>query len=597
MKKFFTLFALMFFAIPCSFSQIAIKGHAYGWDAKPMPKANMTLYSLPKQSTPIPIGEDGSFAFSVPKPEGYQLYVTGVNHEDMSMPLIITATTPVELNLQLAATTPNKPHQDSVWVVQNAIGKPKRTLMTKQADGTYKAQIETSAKVYAYQIEGFVERLLGMNETETFPLLVTGTQYDKLGYLSIPRNAIIGSRYISQIEVTQSPFDLVFDPQKVFKEGTKAIVTSTPAQVASFGSISTQVDELSNEVGAMSKANFEQTSKLKMPQDSTLFMTISKPFGDKIDTIREIYEAKIHSETNPMLKEWMLLELFSKIGSYSRDSTLVPQFIEGLSSNSPLLSAYFLLNRRSEEYQFGFFPDMFYRNEEGFQQFIDRILAGNEYPLIKTSLVYGISSDAFWRLENGVKDESIEEVKVHRDKLRARFQKYYNILQSQYGDTELAKRAKLQWDNNRNIQIGKPLPAFSLEDIEHENTFFTDEQFRGKVLLVQFWGTWCGPCVEEIPHIQSIYEKYHDQGLEILSIAAQETKENIAKFRSTKFSMPWHHSLLKNSTIDKAVSSLFEITGYPTLILIDRDGRIISRQGSIEGQDFEDKISEACTNK
>jgi len=114
-------------------------------------------------------------------------------------------------------------------------------------------------------------------------------------------------------------------------------------------------------------------------------------------------------------------------------------------------------------------------------------------------------------------------------------------------------------------------------------------QYRGKVLLIDCWATWCGPCIKSMPHIGEVYKKFHPKGLEILGISydKDETK--------------WRNFLKKNEYIvwDQASSlqewkcpsaKVFSVTSIPATILIDRNGVIVARD--LKGAELEAKIAE-----
>jgi thiol-disulfide isomerase/thioredoxin len=112
---------------------------------------------------------------------------------------------------------------------------------------------------------------------------------------------------------------------------------------------------------------------------------------------------------------------------------------------------------------------------------------------------------------------------------------------------------------------------------------FDISQFKGKVVIVDFWATWCGPCLAELPNLKKIYEKYHDRGLEIVGVNLDDDGEQLAKFLKDN-DYPWkilHNSDPKKSDDKKKGFSdpnaeFYGITGIPTIILIDRKGKVIS---------------------
>ena len=101
---------------------------------------------------------------------------------------------------------------------------------------------------------------------------------------------------------------------------------------------------------------------------------------------------------------------------------------------------------------------------------------------------------------------------------------------------------------------------------------------KGKVVFVNFWATWCGPCRVEMPSMEALYNKYKKDGLEILAVNVGENQQAVQAFmRSTGLSFP---ALLD---ADGSVSRSYGVQAIPTSFLIDRNGNIVSRLvGSID---------------
>jgi peroxiredoxin len=115
-------------------------------------------------------------------------------------------------------------------------------------------------------------------------------------------------------------------------------------------------------------------------------------------------------------------------------------------------------------------------------------------------------------------------------------------------------------------------PDFVLRDLNGRRLRLSD--FRGKqpVLLI-FSATWCTFCREEIPHFKSIHATYAKQGLEIINIDIQESKEKVAKF-TAKYGLPYRVLLDE----DGAVGGIYDIRGIPSMVLVDQAGNILCRQ-------------------
>ena len=94
----------------------------------------------------------------------------------------------------------------------------------------------------------------------------------------------------------------------------------------------------------------------------------------------------------------------------------------------------------------------------------------------------------------------------------------------------------------------------------------------GKVVFLNFWATWCGPCRAEMPSMETLYHRFKDQGLEILAVNSREAGRDVTAFLNTyKLSFP--------AALDKSgrIGSLYGIEAFPTTYIIDREGFIIAR--------------------
>ena len=119
----------------------------------------------------------------------------------------------------------------------------------------------------------------------------------------------------------------------------------------------------------------------------------------------------------------------------------------------------------------------------------------------------------------------------------------------------------------KGILTGQPAPDFTLKTIDGKTISLKD--FKGKVVLINFWATWCPPCREELPLFEEIYEKYKDKGFVILAINTDP--ENLQDFLKD-FGVELTFPILIG---DEKILDLYPVRGLPTSFLIDREGKIV----------------------
>ena len=100
---------------------------------------------------------------------------------------------------------------------------------------------------------------------------------------------------------------------------------------------------------------------------------------------------------------------------------------------------------------------------------------------------------------------------------------------------------------------------------------------RGKVVLIDFWATWCPPCRAEVPDVVAAYKKFHDQGFEVVGISLDHDKDTLLNFTS-RHEMAWPQ-YFDGQGWDNAISSSFGVQQIPTMVLLGKDGKPIHGDG------------------
>ena len=106
---------------------------------------------------------------------------------------------------------------------------------------------------------------------------------------------------------------------------------------------------------------------------------------------------------------------------------------------------------------------------------------------------------------------------------------------------------------------------------------FDQSTLTGKIVLVDFWATWCGPCIAEIPNVLEQYEKYHSRGFEVIGISLDQERDALEKFVTDR-KIPWPilFEPSEGAGWQHPLATYYGISGIPTVILIGRDGNVIS---------------------
>jgi peroxiredoxin len=145
----------------------------------------------------------------------------------------------------------------------------------------------------------------------------------------------------------------------------------------------------------------------------------------------------------------------------------------------------------------------------------------------------------------------------------------YETLLQRYGESPNL-RQKVGADLKRLAMVGKPAPAVAVRDLKGDLLRLDD--LRGRYVLVDFWATWCAPCVADLPRVQAAYARYHDAGFEIVGVSLDETKAAVVDFCRTR-KLPWRQ--VHNASCGGDLVESFGIGSIPATFLIDPQGTIV----------------------
>jgi peroxiredoxin len=152
--------------------------------------------------------------------------------------------------------------------------------------------------------------------------------------------------------------------------------------------------------------------------------------------------------------------------------------------------------------------------------------------------------------------------------------------------TDNGKTIKEFIDAHYRLKIGGPAPVFTQVNPAGKRLSLAD--YKGKIVLVDFWASWCSPCRQEIPNLLSQYKMYKDKGFEILSVSLDNSRDKWLKALQQE-SMTWPQVSDLNGN-NNSVARLYGVSAIPATFLVDRDGKLIST--NLRGEDLNHKLAE-----
>lgn len=540
MKKYLLLSILYILFLSSSYAQTTITGTVLGYDGKPIKMAHVSIYKVDNENSRViaEVGKDGSYSISINEKGPYFLNYVGLEHNGESLLLATEdfANEKIDVTLELKklykSNLPNKVVGDF-----NNFNPLTAVEMVKQADSTFTATVETKEDKIKFII--LVSSLSSTNGTQEAEY-----EFDTKRGL-----------YLTVLKAVDGKVEIKFDPTKLPNSDVKASVKFEKESIISkvgnlYWAFNEVVKDYSNAViGSMvsnKKNNYDLT-----PQ---------------IEKFEKLYE----KENNPFVKQVILLLQAQVAGLLVAPNEEINEKISNKFISTIDYKSYLLKINPAQWIATIFSPrKVEISNEKARRGYVDEFIE-------KSTLSDEEKAKLVLSILQGAKLAYNEPVR----------KKYYDLMMSKYGDTKTAKRAK-EFSDELKLVVGSPVPKFSLVSHDDPKVTFTNESFKGKKYLIDFWATWCGPCKAEMPELHKVYEKYKDKGFEILSISFDQSEDAINKYRKGEWKMPWLHTFVDGELKEKLIKD-FDAAAIPKPFLVDGNtNKILALTTDLRGENLE----------
>lgn len=450
----------------------------------------------------------------------YFLFVTAVDHETLKIPIYLSKKeTKVKIKVRLSPYS-YKDSLDDIYIAGSwdDFSYNKMKKMGKNSDGTYSITIHTEDNEIGYQLHGLVssERIINGPKADYY-------KYDG------------GGDYRSYLKVKPGEVTIIFDPKKLKRYGDKnlPLVVFKNSSKEKFYEILHKTDEFGDNLMCAVREYNKSEDK-------------DKKFEFDFDTPLNFLRDKMKNDNNSNICKFAAFELGFIHGFYTNIMELstfdAEDILKVLPVESPFYRAHPIL------------PVILLSTLERQDELLE-FYEKNPSKLVKAySLIFYA-----YHIQSQGNIKKLREV--------------YEKIKGEFGNLKEIKSYLIDLNPDKKIMEGKDILDFKVK-LFNKDEYISNESLKGKYYLLDFWATWCSPCIAELPNLRKVYEKYKGKNFEILSISLDEDKEKVKTFIS-KNKMEWLNTIMDNGWNNPIVKK-FEVFGIPSTILVDSTGKIIA---------------------
>lgn len=480
--------------------------------------------------------DKGNYSIELKKRGGNFLMYSIPGHSAQIVPLINDKNKDVIIDVTLAPYE-YKDKFDDIGVEGSFnnfdIYKPEE--MTKDSDGTYSYVVKTDKKQILYQISGIEKsgRIINAPDSKSYIADSTGDYY-------------------SVMSVTDGKATITFDPSKLLiKKAEPKVVFPDDKSDMEIYDLYTEYNKMSIDVGNKMRALMEEKKNIQdFHYDSGKFLND--------------LSQKISLEHNSLVKDFMKLVYcgFVMFRPLKYDTAEAKNYFRTLSPDNlvwdllpnAFISSFTLVPKDQRE-----------KN-------LDRFLNESKNESLKLMIIG-------YKLSLAKYTNNLNET----EKLTA-------LLQKDYPDSKTAQQLIKIYSAKTKIKVGAKIPDFNVMSLDNKNVRYSKESLMGHIYMIDFWATWCMPCVGELNGLTKAYNDFKGRGFELLSMSLDGKVDDVVKFRKDKWKMPWMNAFVGPFGSNKLLDN-FEVVGIPKPILVGKDGTILAMEGELRGANLEKTLA------
>ncbi len=557
MKQIALILGAFAFAPILALAQTTVSGTVMTGDERPLEMAHVHLFPIGETigSEPIEsveVSSSGKYSLTVEEPGYYRLAFTAVDHKMMTAPLIVSED-------DEALTVDARPEQftynrepEALQVIGswNDFDFRSAADMTRQKDGSWVYTFDTDETEVHYQVLGLTTGPGGEGRSVNVP--GSGPYvYDG------------GGDYRSIMKVRPGEVSIVIEPSSLPTEGMMGSMVNYDAE---WMNQIYQLDHLYEMTMQDYRMEVEEY-RARMAEADEGAEVEGDPRMIWLDPSRMVAEIMSMEDQDQHLRQFAALNLARMLRyaaspeAYQVTAEQIATMKKLLSLDDPIWAVDPMLPL--SVVTMGIDPKDEKAIERAFTDLYDR-------SEVRETRAIALAQTMMLANSQGKKELATER---------------WHTLKDEYGDMEMVSYYINRMDPSRVIQVGNQVPPFEVTLEDGNGTVVTNESMKGQFYMIDFWATWCGPCVAEMPELHQVYKEFAGPNFEILSLSFDSSFDKVTQFQANRFPMPWLHTFVDGG-FRNDLSQRFEVSGIPKPILVNPEGVIVAVESQLRGEEL-----------